>query len=186
MIVPVAVLSATNAFASGWVEAPVDLPAWWDAFTLPVDVRERPAPKLKPPAPKEKPASVLFDLDAEVTLPPAEVAPAAKPVAAWVTALLSSPVFDQQKQLGGRAVPTNEVLAQLLGAIDDRGGKITSPALARAIRFSAMRLRGLLAVAQRILNVDGYAVLTRDEASDTIELDRILLCRQFDLVAREP
>ena len=45
-----------------------------------------------------------------------------------------------------------------------------------------MRLRGLLAIAQRILNVDGFLVLTRDEASDTVELDRNLLCRQFDLV----
>ena len=80
-----------------------------------------------------------------------------------------------------RAVPANEVLSRLLVAIDERGGKITSPALARAIQFSPTRLRGLLAIAQRVLNVDGFLVLTRDEASDTVELDRNLLCRQFDL-----
>ena len=100
----------------------------------------------------------------------------------WIAALFSSPVFDEQKRLGGRAVPANDVLLRLLVAIDERGGKITSPALARAIQFSPIRLRGLLAIAPRVLNVHGFPVLARDEASDTVELDRNLLCRQFDLV----
>ena len=38
---------------------------------------------------------------------------------------------------------------------------------------------------QRVLNVEGYAVLGRDEASDTVELDRDLLLRQFDLLAED-
>ena len=84
-------------------------------------------------------------------------------------------------RLGGRAVPANAVLTYLLVATDERGGKITSPALARAIQFSPMRLRGLLAIAQRVLNVDGFPVLTRDETSDTVQLDRPLLLKQFDL-----
>jgi hypothetical protein len=45
-----------------------------------------------------------------------------------------------------------------------------------------VRLPGLLAKAERILNVDGYDVLRRDEVSDTIELNRDLLLKQFDLV----
>ena len=59
---------------------------------------------------------------------------------------------------------------------------MTSTALARAIEYSPLRVRGLLATAQRIFNVDGYGVLTRDDASDTIEFNRELLCRQFDLL----
>ena len=73
-------------------------------------------------------------------------------------------------------------MLRLLVAIDERGGKITSPALCRVIQVVPRRLPGLLAMAQRVLNVDGFSVLNRDEASDTIELDRNLLCRQFDLV----
>jgi hypothetical protein len=127
---------------------------------------------------------VLFDVDEELIQPPAADAAGevVKIAPAWVAALLSSPVFEEQKRLGGRAVPPNEVLSRLLVAIDERGGKITSLALTRAIQFAPARLRGLLAVAQRILNVDGFLVLTRDEASDTVVLDRSLLCRQFDLV----
>jgi hypothetical protein len=45
-----------------------------------------------------------------------------------------------------------------------------------------MRLLGLIAIVQRVLNVDGYPVIARDEASDTIQLNRELLLQQFDLV----
>ena len=104
--------------------------------------------------------------------------------AVWIKALLRSAVYDEQKRLGGRAVrPEFEaVLTQLLQAIDGRGGKITATALARAINTPTSRLPGLLAIAQRVLNVDGYEVLSRDFASDTVQLDRALLLKQFDLV----
>jgi hypothetical protein len=58
---------------------------------------------------------------------------------------------------------------------------MTSAAVSRGVNFPASRLRGLLAVMQRVLNIDGFAVLTRDEISDTVELNRELLKRQFDL-----
>jgi hypothetical protein len=73
------------------------------------------------------------------------------------------------------------VLVNLLNELDRRGGKLTSVALARALGFPTLRLPGLLAKAQRLLNVDGYAVLNRDDASDTVELNRELLWKQFDL-----
>ena len=82
-----------------------------------------------------------------------------------------------QKQLAGRTVPADALISALLTALDRRGGKLTSSALARAIDYPLLRLRGLLAVMQRVLNIDGYAVLTRDEASDTIALHRDLLCQ---------
>lgn len=44
------------------------------------------------------------------------------------------------------------------------------------------RLRGPLAVVQRTLNVAGLAAPTRDNALDIVELNRTLLCHQFDLV----
>lgn len=183
MVIPIAVLNGSNDFPSGWVEPTVDFPTWWDVAGGVIGGDEKPLQKFKPQKPKEKPAGVLFVLDEEpaqeptVAVPPTVVAPAPE----WIKTLLSSPVFDEQKRLGGRAVPANDVLTCLLIAIDERGGKITSPALARAIQFSPMRLRGLLAISQRVLNVDGFPVLTRDEASDTVQLDRPLLLKQFDL-----
>jgi len=69
-----------------------------------------------------------------------------------------------------------------LAELDKRGGKMRSAALARSLQFPPLRLPGLLAKAERVLNVDGYDVLRRDDASDTVELNRELLLKQFDLI----
>ncbi len=183
MVVPIAVLSAADEFPAGWEEAPVDLPVWWET---PVEGELSPDETELPikPAAKKKPDR-LFDLEEEEPVqkqtPVSKAAPALS-ASQWVTALLASQVFAEQKQLAGRAVPADEVFTKLLSAIDGRGGKMTAAALARAIGLPPMRLSGLLAVASRVLNVDGYAVLSRDDASDTIELDRPLLLKQFDLI----
>ncbi len=98
-----------------------------------------------------------------------------------VAKLFRSSIFEQQKKLAGRSVPPDEILRSVLGALDQRGGRMTSAAIARTVNYPPMRLRGLLAVMQRVLNIDWFAVLTRDEASDTVDLNRELLKRQFGL-----
>ena len=98
-----------------------------------------------------------------------------------VATLFRSPIFEQQKKLAGRSVPSDEILRCVLSALDQRGGRMTSAAIARTVNYPPMRLRGLLAVMQRVLNIDGFAVLTRDEISDTVDLNRELLKRQFGL-----
>lgn len=182
MVVPIAILSSTDAHPTGWSEAPDDAPDWWDE-PLRVEVETRkPPPKIKPIKPK--PTGTLFDLEDEEAEtkgePGQETNVEQSPE--WITALLASPVFEGQKQNAGRTLPAEDVFADLLTVLDRRGGKMTSAALARAINYPPMRLRGLLAVVQRVLNIDGYAVITRDESSDTIDLNRSLLCKQFDLV----
>jgi hypothetical protein len=189
MVVPIAVLSNHDALPKGWTEAPVDLPSWWEESLGGVDEVPQPAPVLKPQEPKK--IETLFDWvdEAADTLAVATPAvtgasdsPEVTQVAAWIAALMRSPVFEEQKKLGGRVVPQDEVFVSLLSALDARGGKVRSAALARILNCSTMRLRSVLAVVIRVLNIDGYDVLKRDDASDTIELDRNLLCRQFDLL----
>ena len=58
---------------------------------------------------------------------------------------------------------------------------MTVPALARELGVPAFRFRGLLAAVQRLLNVEGYPVLIRDETSNTAELNVDLLKKQFEL-----
>jgi len=187
MVVPIVVLSSSDKFPAGWHEQPVDTPAWWDDPSRIVPVVEQPKPVLKPEP------GTLFDLHggeetheepkkAEESKQIEEPKKADEPCPAWVPRLLASAVFEQQKQLGGRGLPADELFAKLLGMLDGRGGKMTSVALARALEFPALRLPGLLAKVQRVLNIDGYAVLSRDDASDTVELNRELLLKQFDLV----
>jgi hypothetical protein len=178
MIVPIIVLSSTDDIPAGWQEQLIDIPAWWDEPALVAAAELRPTPKLKPSAAKD--SRPLFDLDKDEQR--ATDALTAEPTPQWVHRLLQSPVFDTQKKLVGRGIPTDDVLAKFLANLDRRGGKLTSIALARALAFPEMRMPGLLAKVQRIMNVDGYPVVNRDDASDTIELNRDLLLKQFDLV----
>lgn len=204
MVIPIAVLSSTEDIPTGWTDQPLDSPIWWDEpSTEPTSV-ELPAPQLKPLAPQP---GRLFNLEMEeIVVRPAGVEsvesgdvrnsdqagridtpvlvpePQTEPLPQWVQRLLACPVFEDQKRLGGRNLPADEVIAKLLSCLDSRGGKLTSAALARALELATVRLPGLLAKAERILNVDGYECLRRDDASDTIELNRDLLLMQFDLV----
>jgi hypothetical protein len=95
--------------------------------------------------------------------------------------LLSSPVIEDQKRLAGRALPPDEVIRKMLSVLLQQGGKLTSAALARRMDLPVFRLSGLLAAIQRVVNVEGYPILTRDDVSDTIELNCELLYRQFEL-----
>jgi hypothetical protein len=175
MVVPIVVLSSTDDLPRNWTEQPIDTPDWWDETSTVTVRKPDPLPDLKPAKP---PSGTLFPIDeADASTVVADVQ-----VATWVSRLLACPVFDDQKRLGGRGVPSDEIFTRLLCSLDDRGGKMTSAALARTLEFPAIRLPGLLAKAERVLNVDGYDVLRRDEASDTVELNRNLLLTQFDLV----
>jgi cell division septation protein DedD len=184
MVVPIVVLSSIDKFPAGWREQPVDSPTWWDEPVRVEPTATQPAPMLKPTKPKP---GTLFDLRGGEETPEEpkaidEPKKADQACPAWVPRLLASAVFEQQKQLGGRGLPGDEVFTKLLATLDRLGGKMTSVALARTMDFPALRLPGLLAKVQRVLNIDGYAVLSRDDASDTVELNRELLLKQFDLV----
>jgi hypothetical protein len=98
-----------------------------------------------------------------------------------VDQLLASPVFQAQKRLVARMGIPDERIRQCLLALDERGGKLTRSALARLVGMPLARMAGLIAALRRLLNVEGYPVLTLDEDSDTVTLNRALLDRQFQL-----
>jgi hypothetical protein len=103
---------------------------------------------------------------------------ALKPVD-WVAALLMSEVFTQQMEvLGGRL--KREQVEQALRALAERNGVQMKTALAQRMGVQSIRIDGLLASLQRILNLDGYPVLTVD-ASQTVRLNLTLLREQFEL-----
>ena len=178
MVTPIAVLSPSDAFPEGWVDVPVDVPLWWEQPAGALEFTAKVPARTKPPKPQQ--TGLLFNMEEESVN---ARTPAAKtPVETELVAtLFRSPIFERQKKLAGRSVPSDEILRSVLRALDQRGGRMTSAAIARTVNYPPMRLRGLLAVMQRVLNIDGFAVLTRDEASDTVDLNRQLLKRQFDL-----
>jgi hypothetical protein len=186
MVIPITVLASTELRVPGWSETPDPTPDWWEtapAVTpIPIVV---PSVKSLP----RKPPETLWDMaerePPSVAETPPVVVPPVAPRPEWIAALLACPLFAEQKRLGGRTVPSDELFGKLVAALDGAGGKMTATALARRLETPPFSLRGMLAVMQRVLNVDGYAVLGRDEASETISLDRDLLLRQFDLLAED-
>ncbi|MYN63593.1 MAG: BREX-2 system phosphatase PglZ [Acidobacteria bacterium] len=72
---------------------------------------------------------------------------------------------------------------RVLAALDARGGKLTGPALAEHLGVPLFRLGGIVSALRRILNVEGYDVLSVDDASETVQLNRDLLDTQFGLAS---
>jgi hypothetical protein len=173
MLIPISVLWPELNLPEGLGELPVELPGWWTEPTASRSVTtavEQPAH-----APKEKlPPPTLFDQPTTVSVPPAIEEP-------WIKALLQSEVFAAQKKVAGRVRIDDVALQRLLVSLASRGGSMTTPALAGAIGVPEHRLPGLLAVMQRLLNVEGYAILDRQDAANTVVLNVALLKKQFEL-----
>ena len=121
--------------------------------------------------------------DAEPVAPPdphAGPAPA-PPGGDWPRRLVRSPIYQAQRQAVRKFAPDDEVVMQVLEALSGQGGSMTPAALARRVGLPPIRLDGLVAKVQRLLNVDGYEVLRLDRQRDLVEVDVALLKRQFEL-----
>ena len=128
-------------------------------------------------SPKPERTGLLFNMEDKNVEPHTLVAKV--PVeSGWIAAIIRSPIFEQQKKLAGRSVPPERSCGRCSVRWNNAADTMTSAAIARAVNYPPMRLRGFLAVMQRVLNIDGFAVLTRDEASDTVDLNRELLKRR--------
>lgn len=171
MLIPIAILWPELRLPPGLMEAPTDVPSWWIEPLVAVSgVPEVVAPE-KPT--KAKPvAPTLFEQ------PPVHAVATEEP---WIAELLRTNMFAAQKQLAGRARVDDVKVRRLISTLVSRGGSMTAPALASVIGEPEHRLPGLLAITQRLLNVEGYAILDRQDASNTVVLNVPLLKRQFEL-----
>jgi hypothetical protein len=173
MLIPISILWPELNLPAGLGELPVELPGWWTEPTVSrsvATVAEQPARPTK----DKLPPPTLFDQPKTISVPP----PVEEP---WIKALLQSDVFGAQKKLAGRVRIDDVALQRLLVSLVSRGGSMTTPALAGAIGVPEHRLPGLLAVMQRLLNVEGYAILDRQDAANTVVLNVALLKKQFEL-----
>ena len=144
------------------------LPDWWFGGGATTETK-RPTPH---PVAKEVSGLPLFDPRAE--------APTSTE-ADWIGRLLKSQVFKSQLSLAGRVAPSAEIIRKTLEAIEERGGSVLLVALSSRTGVPEFRLPGILSSLRRILNVEGYPVLSIDDSSGTVRLNRELLKSQFDL-----
>jgi len=166
MVVPLAVWTAGEERPAGWDVLPADLPAWWDPDGV-VSV-----PAASPAARKDAPSKTAERHQLELGVPSD---------GDWIARLLASPAYADQKGAHGRLQGVDEHVRALLSAVEALGGQATKAALSRKMALPAFRLASVLQAVRRLLNVDGYSVISVDEASETVTLNKDLLEAQFDL-----
>ena len=162
----------------GWQEVARQAPDWWalepvseSIATAAVDAV--PAPSTR----RSKRDAHTLDLFAERPTP----SPAVERGDDWIQALMASPVYAQMKARSGRVMVSEAQLWQLLELLSQAGGQQMAAAVAQGLGLPEIRLNGLLAGVQKLLNVDGYPVLAIDRVSKTIRLDLASLKIQFEL-----
>jgi hypothetical protein len=166
-IAPLAILAPALIEIDGWQAQPVSPPDWWFELNA-VSVTERPKPRRKEAAMtnlSRKPALPLFEAPVDQ--------------ADWVDALLASEIFAEQMETFASRLKSEQI-EQYLRVLADRNLVLLKSAFAQRLGLSALRVDGLIASLQRILNVEGYAVLSVD-SSQTIRLNLQLLREQFSL-----
>ncbi|MEM6915538.1 MAG: BREX-2 system phosphatase PglZ, partial [Verrucomicrobiota bacterium] len=168
MVVPFAVLSNVRTeVPSGWKEIPSFQPAWWRIDS------SRVVPIAASMAKSEEVVQGLELFE--------RVAPKGDGTPSWIDGLLASPIYIEQSKLAVRGAPSCELMTRLLTGLNTRGGTAVKQALAQELSMPPFRLDGLIQNVSRILNVDGYEVITFDRASEKITLNVELLRTQFDL-----
>ena len=186
MIAPLVLLVERGQSIKGIVPCDYEPPAWWTAETeLAPETRAKPIPRPKSVDremplfaevhPEEKPEEVAATKPAEgkVTARPVEERPW------WLEALFESELYQDQKKLLRRRAPDDDLVSECVVALS---GRVMTPvAFAQEINTARARVDGLIATLQRVLNVDGYEVLSFDRERNAIELSEEMLVNQFGL-----
>jgi len=179
MIIPIGVyrnVGETDA-VEGWREVPRQEPSWWhldEALNGTAEAAPKPPVKTTKKSKQDRHTLDLFDKTTEK-----EDQTIAEEH--WIAALFVSPVYAQMKSRVGRVIIGEDQLQRLLMLLAERGGQQMVGALVQSLGIPSIRMNGFLAGAQKLLNVDGYPVLSIDRATKTVKLNVESLKTQFEL-----
>lgn len=140
-------------------------PAWWDADG---QVAPRQVVPTMPPM-KRRTEGASGDLFAQ------------RQAGGLADALVASSVFEHQQARVGRVALEPQRVVALVQTLEEGGGRARIEQLAHAIEMPAVRMRGVVSILQRTLNIDGFPVVTFEQATGTVLLDLPLLRTQFQL-----
>jgi hypothetical protein len=177
VLVPIGVFARLNDprdAIKGWEPMPDRKPAWWSRA-------ERRSPDVLATMLSQSPRrSEAATLQGSL-FPGIEANTAEFPHVGWVDQLLNSPIFAAQRRMAGRRAPNDQMVAVFLRLLDQHHDRISRHILIQSVGQPEIRLRGILVGFQRLLNVEGYQVVAIEETTGTIELNRQLLAKQFEL-----
>jgi hypothetical protein len=94
------------------------------------------------------------------------------------TQVVASAVYTAQRAYVRKA-PAGPEVAAVIDALTQAGGKLPVTSLAEVVGQAPFRMSGYLAQIGRLLNVDGYRVITISDEGRTAELNAALLREQF-------
>ncbi|WP_434581797.1 BREX-2 system phosphatase PglZ [Carbonactinospora thermoautotrophica] len=172
MVIPVLVfVPSVSLCPSGWHEYDRKRhePEWWR------ELATTSAQAPVPPAASRRKAQAAAPAQDEGLFDVAEVAHSGPSLGRRVA---SSELLAAQRAYARKAPPDDEI-ATLIDGLVEAGGKLPVPAVARLVGQPQMRMKGYLALATRLLNVDGYPVLTLVDGEQTVALSVELLKEQF-------
>jgi hypothetical protein len=175
MVCPLILLTDRSNVHFGLYESAYSKPEWWSSTPISVPVQsDSIARKVR------KGQLSLFDqvgpnTDSASTLDPRQR------TNGWINTFLESAAYREQKQKIMRHSLDDSTVRASLEALASNGGIMTPLAFARATGILPARLDGMVAKLQRILNVDGYEILTFERNENKVELNVAKLKRQFDL-----
>jgi hypothetical protein len=176
IVCPLVLLTDQSSAYSGLFPCEHPRPDWWSPAPVKISITPEVRPSPIPSSPRRLPT--LFDHLSDETEVPQEPT---KLVGEWIGRLFASQVYKSQKELVRRHAPEEEVVRRALAALEGGGGLMTPTTFSNAADIPAARLDGLIARMQRLLNVDGYEILTLNRTENKIELNLARLRRQFDL-----
>lgn len=96
--------------------------------------------------------------------------------------VIASKVFKRQKSIAGRVTITDEQIRTLLAVLSGASGhRIPAEEAGAALGIATTRLYGAISTVKRVLDVEGYVVLTYEAESGQVALDEAMLREQFEL-----
>lgn len=184
MVCPLVILTDKSSAYSGLQKCAYPKPEWWSPAPVASPVEAEPV--IQVTVPKGPPT--LFDMqpvEEEKTTPAAAASPIEVPAVAsgedWIERLFASQAYKDQKGKIKRHPLDDGTVRASLQALVASGGIMTPVAFATAANVAVARLDGMMAKLQRILNVDGYEIITLDRTENRVELSVAKLRRQFDI-----
>ncbi|WP_252180110.1 BREX-2 system phosphatase PglZ [Endozoicomonas sp. 4G] len=188
VVIPLGIYVSGGALGvpGGWREVPRYVPDWWQTKLGKGGVTSVETPVAPPVTSvtsktKSKKAQAKAEVMDDMFAVTAESSAATDISDDWKV-LLDSAVYKQVKSRAGRTAIKDEQLVQMLQLLEVNGNQLMMTVLIQSLGIPKLRMRGFLAGVQKLLNVDGYPILSIDRASETVKLNVELLKTQFELV----
>ena len=183
MVCPLILLTDKTSAYSGLSRCEYPKPDWWSAAPTASPEVEEPQVTITVTQKIGPPTLFPMEADEKPVAKTKEEKPAASSgtATAWIAALLVSEAYKSQRAMIRRHPVEDSVMEACLAALNSSGGIMTPTAFAKAAEVPMARLDGLVVKMQRVLNVDGYEIITLDRNENRVELNVGKLKRQFDL-----